>query len=121
MNIINLTPHAVVILNSTGEQPLLTFPPSGKVARLVTDQKVVGDVSYKDATQGWCRIEIVQTVFSAVEHLPAYDAEADVLYIVSMPVAQALPERKDVVAPDTSRAKRDEDGKIIGVPGFSRY
>lgn len=119
--IINLTPHAVVILDSTGEKPLLSIVPSGKIARLITDQKIAGDVTYRDELHGLVRIEIVKTVFSAIENLPEYDASQDVLYIVSMPVAQACATRSDVVAPDTSRAKRDAQGQIIGVPGFARY
>ena len=51
-----------------------------------------------------------------VENLP--EEENGLWYIVSLQVLQHCKDRDDLIAPDTSRAVRDEDGNIIGVRGW---
>jgi hypothetical protein len=108
---INLTPHPVVILTTSGEE--VVIPPSGRVARVATTQEVVATLTPHNHN-----IEIVRTRFGEIENLP--EPEPGVLYIVSTLVAQAavaLQGRQDVVAPDTGpqSAVRGEDGQIRAV------
>jgi len=111
MNFVNLTPHTVNLVN--GGNQLFSVPPSGHIARVATDQTVVGSV---------VGVDIVRTVFGDVDGLPA--SQPDTVYIVSTLVLQALKangiKRDDVVAPDTSPTSviRDADGQIIGVKRF---
>lgn len=112
MNFINLTPHVLNVVDADGNQ-LFSVAPSGKSARVTTDQTVVGSV---------VGVDIVRTVFGDVDGLP--DPQPDTVYIVSTLVLQALKandiQRDDVVAPDTSPASvvRNADGQIIGVKRF---
>lgn len=98
---INLTPHAITILLSDGST--ITLLPSGTVARVTTEEVVVGE------TGG---IPVVERRFGAVEGLPA----EGVACIVSAMVAGAVPGRAGVYAPDTgSAAVRNDKGHIVAV------
>jgi len=115
--IINLTPHEIKIVGE-GNKIIQSFPPSGRVARVETKQRLVG--SFPVPT--W------KTEFGKVVDLP--EPEKDTIYIVSLLVLQAVPERAirvddctvkgDLVAPNTtpSGVVRNEKGEIIGVRGF---
>jgi len=83
-----------------------TFEPSGEVARV--------SMSYiqKEDIEG---LRIWEAIYGKVEGLP--EKKEGIFYIVSGLVKSALPERKDLLAPDTNRAIR-ENGKILGVQGF---
>jgi hypothetical protein len=109
--LVNLTPHEIKIVGQDGEV-ITTIPPSGQVARVRTKQAVVEYVN---------DIPIVKTTFGDVEGLP--EPRENIVYIVSSIVAQAVPHREDVIAPDTSPqgVVRDEKGQIIGVKRFQRW
>jgi len=111
VKLVNLTPHEIKIVGENGEERLV-IPPSGIVARVRTEQTLVRYVN---------GIPIVRTTFGDVEGLP--EPQPNTLYIVSSLVAQAVPYRNDVVAPDTSPngVVRDSEGKIIGVKRFQRW
>ncbi len=108
--IVNLTPHPIVLYR--GDEPVLTVPPSGTVARVSTHQMPSGEVD---------GIPVVRTSFGKVENLP--ERQEGTFYVVSTLVAQAVPFRDDVIAPDTGPESvvRDEDGKIVGVRRFQRW
>ena len=112
MKFVNLTPHTLNVVGDDGNT-ILFVAPSGTVARVATQQTVVGNVA---------GIDIVRTVFGDVDGLPS--PQNDVVYIVSTLVLQALKAngvvRDDVVAPDTSpnSVVRNDDGIIIGVKRF---
>lgn len=112
MNFINLTPHTVNVVDDSGNT-IISVAPSGTVARVTTQQTVVGNVG---------GVDVVRTVFSDVDGLPA--PQPDTVFIVSTIVLQALRAnnvvRDDVVAPDTSpqSAVRNADGQIAGVKRF---
>lgn len=114
MNIINLTPHKVVVIaEDENRNPYVyEFPPSGTVARVSSTQTEVELIG---------NIPIVKTEFGEVEGLP--DPQPDTIYIVSSLVAQALSgKRNDVVSPDTGpTAYRDEEGRITAVRRFQRW
>lgn len=93
--LINLTPHAINIIDGP------TLPPSGTVARCAVTRQQVGTVD---------GVTVNSTRFGAVDGLPA--PAAGTYYIVSALVAQACPDRTDLLITDD--AVRDDAGKIIG-------
>lgn len=106
--LINLTPHTVTV--QLGEK-VVEFPPSGQIARVGVEYTPTDEVG---------GIPVVRATTGAVEGLP--DPAEGVYYIVSAMVAQALPQRHDLLAPDTGAgAVRDETGRIIAVTRFVRY
>jgi len=109
VNLVNLTPHPIVVMNDSGEV-VLRVPPSGKVARVAVKRVRVGDVN---------GIPLYRVKYGKVENLPP--PRDGTLYIVSLLVLQACRDRKDLIAPDTSPASavRDASGKIVGVKAFT--
>lgn len=95
MNIINLTPHAINIING---DTTTKIDPSGTVA---TDNPMLYTQQYGD-----------------VQDLPA--PQDNTIYIVSALVLARVPDRTDVYAPLTAQAIRNDAGQIIGVPGLVR-
>ena len=97
--IINLTAHTINE-TTTGK----SFPPSGIVARIHTEQVVA------------CNrldIPVYTTLFGAIAGLP--EPKRNTFYIVSAMVLNGS-ERTDIMAP--GNVKRDESQKIIGCQGF---
>lgn len=82
---INLTPHDI---NYLGETPI-TIPPQAPAARCEVERKQVGILG---------GIPINATTFGEVQGLPA--PKPGTYYIVSAIVAQACPERADLLIPD---------------------
>ena len=105
MKLVNLTPHALVIMPEGPDGPTVTIPPSGQVARCATSRVQVDTVTVDGIT-----VPVNRTEFGAVTGLP--DPQPDTIYIVSSLVAQAVPDRQDVFIVDD--AVRDEQGRIIG-------
>ncbi len=108
--LVNLTPHAINIVDADGSA-LLTVAPSGTVARCATAREVVGSIVMDNAA-----ISVNRTVFGAVQGVP--DPAPDAYYIVSSLVAQALPDRQDLLIPDDT--VRDAEGRIIGCRALAR-
>lgn len=106
MKVVNLTPHDIVVRTDAGDR---VFPASGEVARVSTTHVPMGDVD---------GVPVFAQEFGDIEGLPA--PQDGTIYIVSAIVLAAAKDagRTDVVAPDTSRAFRDEAGRIVAVPGF---
>lgn len=111
MEIVNLTPHTIVVLGEDG-QKIMEVAPSGQVARVTSACAEVG------AAAG---VTVVQTTYGAVENLPA--PAAGKVFVVSVLVAQQYAGREDVISPDTGpdSAVRDAGGKIVGVKRFMRF
>ena len=103
MKLINLTPHAITVNNGTVSK---VYEPSGMVARVNTESKVIGSVD---------GFEIVANTVTG-DNLPA--PVDGTYYIVSTMVLGLRPDRKDLLAPNTGQAKRNEQGHIVSVPGF---
>lgn len=110
MNIQNCTPHAVDLVLPTATR---TFPPSAAVARVeeqLTQIAVIDDISVEHMTR------------SKVVNLPP--PAPDTIYIVSRVVAEAAPEREDLVSP--GQLVRDAAQRVIGCrtlvagPGMAR-
>lgn len=122
--IINCTPHDVAIYNTTDccmrdgclyrrddeiefPQPFLTYPAAKEPARAIFAQKVE-DMADGLLVYGWFPEEVV--------NLP--DPKPGTYYIVSKMLAQAYPERKDLIFPGT--LVRNESGDVVGCIDFSR-
>ena len=104
--IINTTPHAVILLSETNEV-LETFPKTDAQIRLSTETvaaEPIGD------------IPTTKTVFGDVEGLPNFTP--DTYYIVSQLVKNALPNRTDLLVP--ADIIRDNTGMIVGCRSFGR-
>lgn len=96
MKIINLTPHSITI-------GAITIPGTNTPARCdtITEPFYVQD----------CPVPVVRQSFGDVHGLP--DPAPSTIYIVSMPVAQAVGRsRDDVFVP--GEQIRDETGRIVG-------
>lgn len=94
--LVNLTPHAIRIVDGAGEL-MLELPPSGDIAR----------VSVK------C-IPVFVPVLGSVEGLPL--PRQGVGLVVSQMVRVACPARQDLFSPGELR--RDADGKPVGCWGL---
>ena len=105
MKLVNLTPHALNLMPEGPDGPTVTIPPSGQVARCAVDRVQVDTVAVDGIT-----VPVNQTRFGQVSDLP--DPQPDTIYIVSSLVAQAVPDRPDVLIVDD--AVRDDQGRIIG-------
>ena len=99
MELVNLTPHSINILQK------MMIEPSGTVARCKEITEDAGRVG---------SIPLIYRRYSDVEDLPA--PKKDVFYIVSHMVRTALPERTDLLSPGS--LLRDGDGNILGCTNF---
>jgi len=121
MKLVNLTPHPIVVFDAFGNS--VSIPPSGKVARIDMNysSEPVRSVDVPVSDFGVISVPVYDVRKSDIINLP--DPEPDTLYITSAIVAEEAARRgyTDVIAPDTTRAVRDEVGNIIGVKGFVRY
>ena len=122
--IINCTPHDVDIYTPSGcymrdgflyrredeiefPQPFRTYPAAKEPARATFAQKV------EDMADGFL---IYRWFPEDVVNLP--DPKPGTFYIVSKMLAQACPERKDLIFPGT--LVRNESGDVVGCIDFSR-
>ena len=118
MRVRNLTPHTIKIKPKPETNLVFSIHPSG-LAR-VNMQYIASDnlpVTFGIAD---IPIETVKSIPGDVIGLP--DPERDTVYVVSAMVAQAVPDRRDVYAPDTgSSAVRDGDDNILYVTRLIQY
>ena len=105
LQIVNLTPHTISLMPAGPTGPVVTIPPSGRVARCATSRVQVDTVTVDGIS-----VPVNQTRFGEVDNLP--EPQPDTIYIVSALTAQAVPERSDVFVVDD--AVRDDQGRIIG-------
>lgn len=105
IKIINATPHEVRIIKE-GSATIICEP-SGILPRVSQTTEVIGELD---------GITITKNKYGEVENLPPY--ENGIWYIVSAMVANAMPEREDLLIPNES--VRDEHGRIIGCRSLAR-
>jgi len=118
MKLINLTPHAIVLRDTHGEDHVI--PPAGQVARVRTTPGAPENVP-------GCPVPVYGAdKFGAVEGLPERP-DPDAIFIVSMAVGQALatsghPLAPQCVRPGTGPADGAvrEDGRIVAVTRLVR-
>jgi len=107
MDVVNLTPHAIVIVGPEGST--MTIPPSGVVARVATATSPAGEIRGEGFP-----VPLTRVSFGEVQGLP--DEEVDTTLIVSALVRAAVPHRGDVASPGD--LVRGEDGQPIGCRGL---
>lgn len=100
MELVNLTPHPVKILDGNGEV-IFEAEGCGKPPRAKEVREEI------DIVRG---IPVNRVYHGGVEGLPEPDGETG--YIVSRIIAEACPRRTDLYVPDET--VRDEQGRIIG-------
>jgi hypothetical protein len=103
--LINLTPHTVNIVKN--DNSIISFPPSGTIARVFSDYVKRGTVN---------DIDVVDVVYGDVIDLPP--PRKDIVYIVSRMVLNAAPNRRDLVVPHD--LVRNPDGSVKGARCFAR-
>lgn len=109
--LVNLTPHAITVRGPVQD---LTVPPSGTVARV--DPAPAPDGDQMLVVNG-ATLFVHGQRLGQVVNLP--DPQPGVLYIVSLPVAQALAgSRPDVVSPGP--LIRDDNGQPVACDGLLR-
>ena len=99
IEIINCTPLQLVWHKG---YEITTIEPSGTVARINIEEVELG-YGFVTHTKG--------------EVIDLHEPEEGKVFVVSGLVFAAT-DRVDVIAPNTNKSIRDENGKIIGVPGF---
>lgn len=99
----NCCPHAVDIL--VGEE-VKTLPPSGIIPRCSQSEEYVGTIA---------GIPVTRQVFGEVINLP--EPEEGTFLVVSKMVADACPERHDLLIPGP--LIRDENNNVVGCRGVS--
>lgn len=107
MTVINMTPHAVTIVNQDG-QIIKSYEKGEGLIRLAV--KTVADAPLADGTP------TSKTVYGEPQGLPEY--QDGTYYIVSQLVKNALPERSDLLVP--AEVVRDENGNIVGCKSLGR-
>jgi len=105
MEIINLTPHEVVILAGDKKTVLSTVSPSGQIARCSVTSQVAGEIA---------GIPVYRNKLGAVVGLP--EPAAAMLYLVSTLVREAASHRDDVLSP--GELVRGANGQPIGCVGL---
>lgn len=104
MKIVNLTPHDIHVLRSSGPITILS---NGTSARVQAERIEIDQVN---------GIPIFNTTYKSIQALP--EPLPDTVYIVSAIVAQAAKDRDDLLVPDD--LVRDEVGRIVGCRSFSK-
>ena len=106
--LINLTPHRISIIDPDTKE-VAHVPPSGSVARVAMSRLRINDLAPG--------VAVFATSFGALEGLPP--AEAGVVYLVSLVVAQAAAKqgRVDILSP--GELVRGPDGQPVGCLGLS--
>ena len=97
---LNLTPHPITVQLPDGSRT--TFPPSGQLARVTTEEVVVGEMA---------GVPVISRSFGQVTGLP----EEGTPCIVSALVAGAVPGRRGVYAPDSGPTAIREGGQVVAV------
>ncbi|MBW2081556.1 MAG: hypothetical protein JRI39_00380 [Deltaproteobacteria bacterium] len=106
--LLNLTPHMVTLITPEGH---LSIPPSNSVARIELRAENEGYLTIRGAA-----IPLVSTRPEKITGLP--DPKPNTFYIVSRTIAEALPERRDLLVPD--ELVRDSRQRIVGARRLAR-
>ena len=121
--IVNCTPHPIVVETTefnqeTGEwySNKYTFNATGNVARVSTQVTKETPILLDSTVIVEFKMESVEN--TGIEGLP--EPVEGRLYIVSAMVLEAgkVLGRKDLIAPNTNKATRNDQGHIVSVPGF---
>lgn len=110
VSIINLTPHEINVYDGDGNHIVDLPKPS--------EDTIIPRVSQKEELLGYIGdMPITRQVFGEVEGLPEEQLDIAVFYVVSRMVAQACPDRQDLLVPGP--LVRNEQGQPCGCHGLS--
>lgn len=114
MKLVNLTPHPVQIWDV--DKNVIVIPAELMPARCIEkvyDRKLIkADFNYSDGND----VQVVKLSYTDVSYLP--DPEDNVMYIVSVLVAQARPDRDDLLVPYD--LVRNDNGSIMGCRALAK-
>lgn len=116
INIVNLTPHPVSVFSAINDE-IITFPKSDLPIPRLQESRGNSVVLRAFVRVGDGEIDafkISNTIKGEVIDLP--ERVLGTFYIVSGLVLDAVPDRKDLISPDS--LVRDDTGVIIGCRGF---
>ena len=106
---LNLTPHAIIIEDVDGRR--VTIPPSGTVARVETEDNLVGVAPLAGVT-----VPVYTRRLGQIMGLPSEDEHCIVSSIVLEAVRLQQSWRRHVYSPDTGpTAIRNNSGHIVAV------
>lgn len=113
MNIINLTPHDIGVIDGVDGVTVHTIPASGQVARVSTRAVPQGTLGLP----GGVVLPVVSTFYGDVEGIPAPGGEK---FLVSSLVLDrlGLEYRGQAFAPDTGATAVRKDGQVVAVRQF---
>ena len=111
LNLKNLTPHSIDVLNGRDEV-VFTLSANNNPPRV--QENIYGQEEY--LINGGQRLNIYTAYNEDVDRLPT--KKEGVYYIVSRIVAEQYVERDDLLVPH--ELVRDEDGNIIGARSFKK-
>jgi hypothetical protein len=109
MQFVNLTPEVINLVYDAGDNWIASIPPSGKVARVSTNQESIGKLAE------W---PVWGITSPKVVDLP--EPKEGFCYLVSKEVAQ-LAKRHDVLVPDIEPVTLRNGEKVMGVCGFLSF
>jgi hypothetical protein len=123
MEIINLTPHAITLLDRAvctpapggkftadpSSTPTRVIAPSGKIARVSATEESVGELE---------GIPLVRMTFGAPIDLPS--PEEGKFFIVSAMVKNACPGRTDLLVPAKQVVASDNPSRMLGCLALAR-
>lgn len=104
--LVNLTPHIVNLFDMTGEKLLVNIEPTAPAARCSVKNEKIGEAD---------GVPLFASSYGEVIDLP--EPQEDTIFIVSLVVRQALPNRTDLASP--GELIRDSEGKPIGAKGLA--
>lgn len=110
---LNLTPHAIGVIDGVDGVTVHTIPASGQVARVAATPVIQGTLGLP----GGVVLPVVSTSYGDVEGIPAPGGEK---FIVSSLVLDRLPVeyRGQAFAPDTGPSALRKDGQVVAVRQF---
>lgn len=112
MELINLTPHEIIIVLTNEQRTQIRLPASGVVARVDTQSTDLTPLYLPDGTE----VPVKRSILKEVVGLP--DTKPKVGYVVSRLVLEAVKhERYDVFSP--GEFVRNDQGQIVGCLGLS--
>lgn len=103
--IINLTPHELILFNDNGIE--IDIIPSSGVVRVKEEKIKTGEIN---------GVPVYKINYTKSDGLP--DPSTNIFYFVSIIVAQANRNRKDLLL--SSDLVRDEKGRILGCKSFAQ-
>ena len=108
MTFINMTPHAINLLTTEGEN-IATIEPSGSMIRLEEEWSPIGTFDIEGHS-----VDLMYCEYSSGS-IP--EPVEGTIYIVSAMVANNYPDRRDFVM--VAKTVRDENGRICGCTAFA--